>query len=944
MEWLSKLNEAEMKYSEGATLIALSLYLEVLKARLSEMALKPLSQAGTLEGWLDTDAHVLERVCDIACAHGEFELAIDALSLASRAAKAEGNTFYWTYSQLRVAEIYFEIEIEDGFWDAILPFESKLGAGDFAPRFGAGLQRVETEFLSVRWHFLYAKWLGKEGKYGLAHRHLEIALQMVKKMPKGSHFSELLIDQERPLKIAQARFHLEQGRTVAADKMIEELLREQDAFDLTEQQLVLEISFQIAFLRGNYGNAIAYGYDLVGLADTAGAIQGRFASRMNLAKVLLLLNQIPDLDAVLGQLDVFANSSQQYLHEIQWLKRLVKLRKETTMAADSPFPLEFTPDEEIQSSYTSVSLKVSGYSYLARFDAAGVDLMELITQRDYPKTQVQLGRMQKEFGDCDSTLMRHRLAVFAWMVGYYFKTQRIDAVLDEASAFFEAEGLLPELFQINRMVLWSGRLQGDSYWKKLEENELVLKQIARSLSPYQAAAYLTNKWTGRELFLAEKLKLFENQWKSFGLAKRLLNIKRVLQEMADIFQEIDQYKWDQITESSHDRATRIATAPNWLRVLQSLKFRSATIVFVSLPDRLVCILMGVPFMQIRKINLTRLRLRELLSGLHGLHAAVAFRDMKANDSRQRDLAWKKSDTRQGGSLEAIKAQLAEIATAIELESLLAMVPGYVRHLTLVADDVLYHLPFAALPVGGEYLVKRYSIALQPRPITLSRNATNSSCAQLLGVSEGFEGLPQLLSVDDEIKQVEAILTKRNLPVVSFMNSEVSSARFISSLSNASIVHVASHGYFSREHPLQSGIAFQGNERLTLAALLDLEQASNVGLVVLTSCWGADSLTLPNRWILSLPEALWLAGAHSVVSNLWPVPDDDVGSFVNAFYENLQQTSTGHALQMAQWAMINDARCNHPFYWAGFQVYGDHFPLGKPSWGSRLRRIFRSKKS
>ena len=69
-------------------------------------------------------------------------------------------------------------------------------------------------------------------------------------------------------------------------------------------------------------------------------------------------------------------------------------------------------------------------------------------------------------------------------------------------------------------------------------------------------------------------------------------------------------------------------------------------------------------------------------------------------------------------------------------------------------------------------------------------------------------------------------------------------------------------------------------------------------------------------------ALRVAGAGAVVAPLWSVDDEAGSAFMRAFYDALADgASPAHAVAMAQDALARRASTAHPYYWAGFTVFG-----------------------
>jgi len=89
-------------------------------------------------------------------------------------------------------------------------------------------------------------------------------------------------------------------------------------------------------------------------------------------------------------------------------------------------------------------------------------------------------------------------------------------------------------------------------------------------------------------------------------------------------------------------------------------------------------------------------------------------------------------------------------------------------------------------------------------------------------------------------------------------------------------------------------------------------------VVLSACQTALGEHLGGDEVVSLANGFMVAGAQSVVSSLWPVPDQPTQALMEEFY---RQRAQGHAaaLAVAQRTLIQQG--HDPYHWAGFVVAG-----------------------
>lgn len=170
-----------------------------------------------------------------------------------------------------------------------------------------------------------------------------------------------------------------------------------------------------------------------------------------------------------------------------------------------------------------------------------------------------------------------------------------------------------------------------------------------------------------------------------------------------------------------------------------------------------------------------------------------------------------------------------------------------------------------------------------------------------------------------------------------------------------VIHLATHGYFISgeceeklgrksgsylaENPLlESGILLAGanlhgsdirNEEAEDGILTALEVSGmdlkGTDLVVLSACESGLGKVQQGEGVYGLRRAFQLAGAKTVVSSLWQVPDDETMKFMKTLYSTKAATYP-ELMQRVALKRIKEARLRrrptHPFTWGAFVATGD----------------------
>ena len=271
----------------------------------------------------------------------------------------------------------------------------------------------------------------------------------------------------------------------------------------------------------------------------------------------------------------------------------------------------------------------------------------------------------------------------------------------------------------------------------------------------------------------------------------------------------------------------------------------------------------------------------------------------------------------------------------------------ISKLYIIPDGLLHSIPFESLTdEHGTHLVENYSISYELSSQNLINNIAASPIlnANLISYAPQFrkdsletDVLITMLMRDDnyhlpcaqiEAKQIAKIWNGKSL-----LGDKANKSQFIKSKNKADIIHLSLHALFDEYNHYNSRLKFGDAEEDELRFGEIANQYLDAELVTLSACNTGVSHTDTKRNSKSLARGFLSAGAKSVVMSLWRVPDKSTSKIMIAFYEHLKTGVTKDvALQQAKLdylAQVEDPKQAHPYYWAGFVVFGDTSPLSPP---------------
>ena len=245
-----------------------------------------------------------------------------------------------------------------------------------------------------------------------------------------------------------------------------------------------------------------------------------------------------------------------------------------------------------------------------------------------------------------------------------------------------------------------------------------------------------------------------------------------------------------------------------------------------------------------------------------------------------------------------------------------------RHVLIVAHGPLHYLPFNALHDGNGYLIERYSVRQLPSASVLKylKGVKPQTAGTLLAFGNPDLGDPRL---NLKYAQAEAINVAKVLPnSKALVRREASESAFKRYGEGFRYLHIASHGTFNADVPLNSALLLAKDNTndgtLTVGELYSMRL--NADLVTLSACETGLGKIANGDDVVGLTRGFLYAGSRSIVASLWKVDDEATAYLMTKFYSALKGTSKREALRLAQ--LETRKKYPHPYYWAAFQLTGE----------------------
>lgn len=247
--------------------------------------------------------------------------------------------------------------------------------------------------------------------------------------------------------------------------------------------------------------------------------------------------------------------------------------------------------------------------------------------------------------------------------------------------------------------------------------------------------------------------------------------------------------------------------------------------------------------------------------------------------------------------------------------LIAPIEGYIRgvsHLVIVPSGELFRVPFSALlrcpGCGkkrdlwrGEYLIERYSISYLPCVPTSLEGGRRTVYRRFLAVSSPYDPL---------LKTIPSFFTEASIVPPQRFEEELGKGGY-------DVIYIPC-GYLSLipGAPWISGFHLDSKvPYVSIAGMAEL----GVGADLLFFAGGLFGG--PLSALGSTTEALLGTGIRTFIFSLWSPPWEPTPT--RAFFSYLLQgLPKAEALRDAQLKLLRSISYRHPFFWAGYVLYGD----------------------
>ena len=247
-----------------------------------------------------------------------------------------------------------------------------------------------------------------------------------------------------------------------------------------------------------------------------------------------------------------------------------------------------------------------------------------------------------------------------------------------------------------------------------------------------------------------------------------------------------------------------------------------------------------------------------------------------------------------------------------------------NNLIIIKYGVLHYVPFAALKNNNTFLIDEFTINYLPSSALMVNNGTNKiahgQSILALGNPNIGNSKYELPYAEEEVKELGKLFKNSKI----LIKDNASKENLLKFGNDYRYIHIASHGKFIEENPMESGLMLAGqsfidsSDRLTVKDLYSIKL--NADLVTLSACETGLGKVASGDDVLGLVRGFMFAGAKNIISTLWAIDDEATKKLMVVFYKQLNSGATHSvALRIAQLQLKKEYP--NPKYWAAFELTG-----------------------
>jgi CHAT domain-containing protein len=253
-----------------------------------------------------------------------------------------------------------------------------------------------------------------------------------------------------------------------------------------------------------------------------------------------------------------------------------------------------------------------------------------------------------------------------------------------------------------------------------------------------------------------------------------------------------------------------------------------------------------------------------------------------------------------------------------------------RTITIVPDDVLQRVPFAALldRNTGSFLIQRHTVATTPSAgvamVTMQHGQHPKPVSALVFANPTIprDTYPDLASL--AASEREATAVAKRYPRAEVLKRDAATAeRFLALAPSYDVVHFGGHAVVQQAEPAASALVCAASP--SLHGALTLRQIAAMRfrvtqVVVLAACSTMTGRNAAIEGVPSLARAFVVAGVPAVVGTLWDIDDSEAAPLMRVLHEELAKgVAPADALRAAQLTAIREGQPVEQ--WAAFAVTG-----------------------